>query len=147
MTDEQHRAVIAWMKRVRPTEFHWGVCIGADSDAFEIASSAPDLSFNPPRTVAHPPETTRLAAQADLMFADEVRPCADYLTRNRNIVDACEVLLACPKGNGEERRSGTWATIRYARKVGRPVVIVWPNGELYGPPELIDFVSPSGSPR
>ena len=145
MTNEQHRAVIAWMKHRRPSEFHWGVCVGADSDAFDIVSSAPDLSFSPPRTVAHPPERMSMASQADLQFADEVRPATDYLSRNRNIVDACDVLLACPKEAGEERRSGTWATIRYARRVGRPVVIVWPDGSLHGPPEFIDTPPPEAA--
>jgi len=36
-----------------------------------------------------------------------------------------------PKGKVEEwRGSGTWATIRYARKVGKPVTIIYPDGEI-----------------
>jgi hypothetical protein len=48
------------------------------------------------------------------------------LVRNRNIVDECDLLIAAPKRRAEERRSGTWATVRYARKVGRPTLMVWP---------------------
>jgi hypothetical protein len=42
---------------------------------------------------------------------------------------AAAMLAACPKGP-EERRSGTWATVRYARKTGKPVVIFWPDGTV-----------------
>ena len=48
-----------------------------------------------------------------------------YLDRNRDIVDACEVLLATPDGP-ERLRSGTWSTVRYARKIGKPVEVRLP---------------------
>jgi len=50
------------------------------------------------------------------------------LTRNHDIVDCTELLIACPKSMKEELRSGTWATVRYARKLERPVIIIYPNG-------------------
>jgi hypothetical protein len=25
---------------------------------------------------------------------------------------------------------GTWATVRYARKAGLPIAIIWPDGEI-----------------
>jgi hypothetical protein len=47
------------------------------------------------------------------------------LERNRDIVDATVALLAGPDGNRERQRSGTWATVRYARGIGnRPVAIL-----------------------
>lgn len=63
-----------------------------------------------------------------LALADVVHEPRPPLERNRDVVDASDVLLACPGGMAEEQRSGTWATIRYARKAGKPVVIVWPDG-------------------
>lgn len=44
------------------------------------------------------------------------------LTRNRNIVKVVEVLIAGPYTDCEEQRSGTWATVRYARAAAIPVV-------------------------
>lgn len=129
MTSEQHRAFIRWVKAAGVTELHHGCCIGADVDASEVATSAPDLGFRKPRIVAHPPTNRAKVSLTEEQMADEIRPRADYLTRNRNIVDACDVLLACPKGP-EERRSGTWSTVRYARKQGKRVVIFWPDGEV-----------------
>jgi hypothetical protein len=40
------------------------------------------------------------------------------------------VLLAVPKGMIEELRSGTWSTIRRAKKHGINVVICWPDGSV-----------------
>lgn len=51
-----------------------------------------------------------------------------YLVRDHAMVDMVAedgVLLAFPRTPVEQRRgSGTWATIRYARKVGVPVIMV-----------------------
>lgn len=44
-----------------------------------------------------------------------------YMVRNDALVAACDVLLAFPKTSEEEQRSGTWATIRRARKAEKPV--------------------------
>lgn len=51
------------------------------------------------------------------------------LRRNRKIVDVTEALIACPASRREEQRSGTWATVRYARSKRRPIYMVWPDGE------------------
>lgn len=48
--------------------------------------------------------------------------------RNHDIVNSCEHLVAAPPAMFELKLSGTWDTIRYARQVGRPVTIVWPDG-------------------
>jgi hypothetical protein len=41
-----------------------------------------------------------------------------YMKRNDVLVAHADVLLAFPKTPQEELRSGTWATIRRARKAG-----------------------------
>jgi predicted Rossmann fold nucleotide-binding protein DprA/Smf involved in DNA uptake len=127
MADAQRRAFISRVKTAGVTEFHFGCCLGADDDAFDVMTAAGDIGIARPHIVAHPPTARGLLSLTAEMFADETRPPAEYLTRNRAIVDACDVLLACPKGS-EELRSGTWATVRYARKRGKPVVIFYPDG-------------------
>lgn len=52
------------------------------------------------------------------------------LERNRWIVNASFRMIAAPKRMREEQRSGTWATIRYAIKQQKPVLIIWPNGSM-----------------
>jgi hypothetical protein len=39
------------------------------------------------------------------------------------------VVIACPFERTEQQRSGTWATVRMARKAGKPLVIVYPQGD------------------
>jgi hypothetical protein len=52
------------------------------------------------------------------------------LARNHDIVAAVDGLIAAPHGIEEQARSGTWATVRYARAARKPVVIIWPDGTL-----------------
>ena len=49
---------------------------------------------------------------------------ANPLRRNRQIVAAVDVLIAAPRTDHEELRSGTWATVRYARQAGKAVVML-----------------------
>lgn len=65
-----------------------------------------------------------IVAQAD--FVDYVsRKYYDgcMLARNRRLVDQAGILLAVYNG---ERRGGTAATVRYARKAGREIIMIDP---------------------
>lgn len=102
-------------------EFHEGDCIGADATCAVLVKQE-----NPGcKVVSHPPANPSKRAYAP---ADEVRQPKPYIERNHDIVDECDILIATPKGFKEERRSGTWATIRYAKKVSKPIIIVFPDG-------------------
>lgn len=48
----------------------------------------------------------------------------DYLDRNRRLVFGADLLLAFPRTSAEEQRSGTWATVRAARKLNVETRIV-----------------------
>lgn len=103
-------------------EFHHGDCIGADDQAGCIAY---DIGYI---VVTHPPinESKRAFSAYDIQL-----PAKPYLDRNHDIVDECEVLIATPKEQGEVLRSGTWATIRYARSKGKRVIKITPDGEIW----------------
>ena len=100
-------------------EFNHGDCIGADAEAH---IEARELGFF---ITKHPPKNTSKQA---FCVVDKTLVPKDYIERNHDIVDATEMLIATPKGMQEELRSGTWATVRYARKLHRPIIIIWPNG-------------------
>lgn len=99
--------------------FHHGDCIGADAEAHDIAEG---LGFE---IVIHPPDEPGLRAfkKAAIILPEDL-----YLKRNRDIVDSSHIVLGCPKERKNVVRSGTWATIRYARnkkklwKIIRPLV-------------------------
>jgi predicted Rossmann fold nucleotide-binding protein DprA/Smf involved in DNA uptake len=108
------------------TEFHYGGCVGADAEAAQIAANRPGAKL-----VLHPPSNSTMLAEVSLA-SHEMRPAKPYLQRNRDIVDETDMLIAAPHGMTEELRSGTWATIRYARKLKRPITICWPDGFVTG---------------
>ncbi len=96
------------LERLSPSEFHHGDCIGADKEAHEMVRE-----FHPEcLIVGHPPSNQIKRAGT---LCDIFRPALPYLDRNHAIVDAVSVLIAAPKDPSEQLRSGTWATIRYAR--------------------------------
>ena len=119
-TVAQREAFHDWLQGQEPGEFHHGDCVNADADAGTIAFI---LGWT---VVLHPPSNESKRAFSSFHYAMPAKP---YLDRNHDIVDATKILCAMPKGR-EELRSGTWATVRYARKLKRPVVFFWPNGTL-----------------
>jgi hypothetical protein len=108
MSDEQKEHLRELFALGDISEFHHGDCIGADAEAHYIAAD-----FNIP-IIIHPP--TNSVARAFCIGATIELPPKDYLTRNHDIVDCCDILLAAPKTAREEQRSGTWATVRYAKR-------------------------------
>jgi nucleoside 2-deoxyribosyltransferase len=112
-------------------ELHHGDCIGADAEFHETAilyRAYANRLGHQPRIIVHPPKDERFRAFCE--SADELRAPKDYIARNHDIVDECDVLIAAPRHDSEEMRSGTWATVRYARKVGKPIRIVYADGEV-----------------
>lgn len=98
-------------------EFHHGDCIGADEQAHNIAN---ECGY---RILIHPPNRDTYRAHCD-GFAFMVK---EYLERNRDIVNACDVLLACPPTNYHILKSGTWYTVRYAKKIKKDIKIIYPS--------------------
>ncbi len=102
-------------------EFHHGCCIGSDEQAHELAEM---LEY---RIVLHPPSDLSKVMKLDFdkYLCHGQLP---YLKRNRVIATEYDVLIATPFEAAEIVRSGTWATVRYARQAGTGVVIAWPTG-------------------
>lgn len=66
----------------------------------------------------------------DFVDAEALSEPMHPLERDHLLVDDGDVLIAVPQHDMEEQRSGTWATVRYARRVGKPIYIVWTNGNV-----------------
>lgn len=139
MTVPQYHSVLDWFNYPRdgsdplvPVEVHHGCCVGADAE-FHLLVIRNRVggggSCSWAEIHAHPSTLRGLTSAITLATADVTYDLKTPLDRNRAIVDACDVLIACPKGP-EEQRSGTWSTVRYARRRGKPVVIVWPDGDV-----------------
>lgn len=66
-----------------------------------------------------------------LFFVDWKQYAKPPLVRDDDIAIDCDVLVACPAGTEASLpRSGTWATIRRARKLSRKIIIIWPDGSV-----------------
>lgn len=118
MTKEQ-RYMLFYVLTECEGEFHHGDCIGADAQAHDIAEER-GLHI-----VIHPPDIMKKRA---FKRGSQIRQAKPYLYRNRDIVNECDELIATPKEFDEQKRSGTWSTIRYARKMKKKVTIIYPNG-------------------
>jgi hypothetical protein len=133
LTSFQRGNLLGLLSELRPRVLHHGDCVGADVEAhlFCVALRV--------KVRIHPPDENGLRAWCSFMgsglLVEMVYDAKQYLARNRDIVDVSDYLIACVKG-AEERSSGTWATIRYAREVGRPVFVLWPDGKVDSPSGL-----------
>jgi hypothetical protein len=131
LTGAQLDTLVAYLRSVSPVEAHCGDCVGADHVFLVLINAiCPDCA-----TIGHPP--TNPGYRAHLHYSRS-EPTLPYLERNQAIVDACDLLLACPAESTEQLRSGTWATVRMARKSGKPVIIILPDGS-----KLLESTAPS----
>ena len=124
ITPRQRAAIKYLFRELHLTCLHHGDCINGDYVAHQLA-----LDMHA-RITVHPPDNdTKRAFCRD---ADVVMNALPYLTRNHNIVEhGVDGLVAAPGGFEEKLRSGTWATVRYARRFGRRVWLVFPDGTFH----------------
>lgn len=104
-------------------ELHHGACIGADEQCAIIAKR---LGF---RLVAHlgtSKDPTNMLYRSEFTGNDELREAKPFIPRDKDIVNETERMLATPLTRAEITRSGTWTTVRYARKQGKPIDLILP---------------------
>jgi hypothetical protein len=117
-------------------ELHHGWCIGADEQAAIIAKR---VGF---RVIAHPgtpKDPKNMMYRSEWNENDEVRPEKPFIERDHDIVDETERMLATPLTRAEMTRSGTWTTVRYARKQSRPIDLILPP---FVPPKYVQVQPP-----
>jgi hypothetical protein len=102
-----------------------GDCLGADAEFDEIAAS---LGI---QRATYPCDIESMRAHCEVRGALQVTEPVGPLLRNGWIVRDALAMIATPKESTEQLRSGTWATVRLARrKIGLPLLLVAPNGNL-----------------
>ncbi len=122
MTDDQKKEFKKLITSKEFEEFHHGMCEGSDEQAHHIIETdKPEV-----KRTGHPPKYT--GSMVDVPCHVLMKP-ADYLTRNHNIVDTTDILIATPDIK-EKTSSGTWSTIRYARKKEKKIYIIHKNGRI-----------------
>ena len=108
------------------TVFHHGDCIGADEQFHVLAESELPTDLLDTNIIVHPPDNDKYRAFSSCLSKGTILLPKPYLERNKDIVDACDLLIACPNPKDEinKQRSGTWSTIRYAKKQGKDIIII-----------------------
>jgi hypothetical protein len=122
------RTTLEWLIRHHgPITLHHGDCVGADAQAHTVAK---ELGCP---VVLHPPDNP-VARAWKFGPGDGMRVPKPYLVRNRDIVRETDILVAGPAQDQEVLRSGTWATVRAARKAGQVVILLHrkKQGNLFG---------------
>lgn len=104
------------------TTVHGG-CVGADELFHVIASSQGYRAIVRPSLIKA--KQSRISMSAEVVY-----PPTQPLKRNNLIAKDCHIMLATPKQSYEVLRSGTWSTIRYARKFNKPLIIIRPDGSV-----------------
>ena len=117
MSQNQKEQFVLKLFELGLTEFHHGDCKGADAEAHDIVREF----FPNVYIVVHPPEITYTQA---FRKGDEHRVPKAYIKRDKDIVDETEYLLGAPLTTEEIWRSGSWTTIRHARKTNKPHTVL-----------------------
>ncbi len=124
MSTEQRTAVGRIFMGLPASWLLHGGCVGADEEAHVIAGTLGLKRAVMPSTLKNYQMREELRRAADW-----VAPPDEPLNRNRFIVDNAHMLVAAPN-TVDAPRSGTWATIRYARSVDLPSIVVGPGGRI-----------------
>jgi len=102
---------------------HHGCCTGYDAKATAIAWA---IGY---RITGHPPVDETFLSKIALSLSYDIMDPDEYLSRNKDIVNKSEIIIAAPETVEEKSpRSGTWYTIRYAKGLNKSGTIIWPDG-------------------
>lgn len=114
-------------------EFHHGDCIGADEEmhfAVDLYDGAIrnglKIAIHPGHSHLGPKDVTHRAfCKGDIAYDSK-----SYFERNRDIVNATDLLIATPRTKLFSTRGGTVYTINYAKDQGKPYIIIFPDGSV-----------------
>lgn len=116
LTDEEFVAVERAVRALTNVdEFTTGGAYGIDTAAASVAFRKHPQAFH---RLCIPKGKNYNIAMHDYPFHEIVWVEGGYMKRNDVLVAHADVLLAFPETLKEQRRSGTWATIRRAEKAG-----------------------------
>lgn len=105
---------------------HHGDCIGGDATFDALCAQRAIMRVAHPGRDLNGESPKRAWCDAERVLEPE-----HYLQRNALIVLAGDVLLACPHSVKEQPRgSGTWQAVRAARRFGKPVTLIYPDGRV-----------------
>lgn len=126
MTDKQKGTLRNRIKALHPLLFVHGGCVGSDDEADAIAASegVDRLIIVGPYGPKRVWDSGWINRGSNFIIKD--LKVSSPLKRNPIIVRAGVMLIACPQQEHEVTRSGTWTTVRIARRLGKAVEVIEP---------------------
>jgi len=125
MNATQMTNVINLINKQKPkiTKCVHGDCVGADTDFHNIVTKLGlgDLIEIHPCTIHN---------KRGYNHAPKVYDAIGPLDRNKIMVQRAHLVVGTPGTDTEIIRSGTWHSIRYAKKLGRPLLVLYPSGAI-----------------
>lgn len=121
LTPEQYTGLATVLTRLAGTRLVHGDAVGADAVADTLAHG---LGY---QTACYPGNIPgERAFCCSILLGRAKHP----LDRNADIVKAGDVLVACPADATPQRRGPTWQAVSLAQAAGKPIVLIWPDGEI-----------------
>lgn len=115
LTAEQEIQIIEIFDKYNNIIVSHGDCIGSDTDFHNLCINYKNTNPSKKITIViYPPNNSKLRGfnHGDILMKEK-----PYLKRNSDIIKNSSILIACPiDKNKEQLRSGTWSTIRKAKK-------------------------------
>lgn len=126
LVDRQVGVLEKLFSRSEPDMLVHGDCIGGDEEVHYIFQR-----LLPKAKIRIRPCDLKDQRAFCIGFHEEFDP-EPPLVRNKKIVDDCHILFGLPGEQDEVIRSGTWSTIRYAKRSGKPGFIIYPEAKFSG---------------
>ena len=106
------------------TEFHHGDCTGSDEQFHvlvdELNIKGAVIHIHPPSTHGYKAYCVRKANKTKVVLHEP----KSYYSRNKDIVNSSDLIIATPVSLNIKQLSGTWWTIYYALEKNKPIMIL-----------------------
>jgi hypothetical protein len=127
MTEAQRYNFAFRIKELDFKEFHHGSCKGVDVQAARIVAETNACKQGNAEIVCHPgPDGD--SCQEDSGVDTIIHDPKTHFARNRDIVNAVDLLIVIPKQDAWCLRGGTWYTHDFAKKQRKQTWVIWPDG-------------------
>jgi hypothetical protein len=126
MTPRQHQTGFRLLDVLKPDLMNNGCCVGSDRDWHSMCRDTATI-----QTEYHPCNHLQMEWAKVVRQSNEfIHPVLGPIKRNHKMADSARGLIAMVSSYAQIRRSGTWATVRYALNKNMPVWIVYPDGTM-----------------
>ena len=111
-------------------EFHHGSCCGVDVGTARLVKG----HLGDTVEIHRHPGPLDDPNQEDSGVDTVIHEPKNHFARNRDIVDAVDLLIVVPREMERQERGGTWYTMGYAEKKGKQIKVIWPDGTVESKP-------------